>query len=718
MDAHRLAGEPPLPSRHERRTDPVLNAPVGGFTAAQLQSAISALGVGTVTVTKTPGGNFRIAIAGKHSAQVLTASTTSANAAIRNFDSLNPNPDYGMHAVQAALDSAAGRPNASGFGRGPEVLVVVYPNSDSADTYNPESAYYENLIMHSPVKLQGVGPGGAYADGTSVAGTVIDGSAYQADGQSGTDWFALAGSLVFGGNQNIYEGETLMVVANDGNSGSGTTRVVQFRSNFPASIDGLKVMGGRHDGFPNNRDPITGAPNGTTATVETQGGGIYVNAQAHSLQITNDVIQGNSGAYGGGIRLGTPNIGSNQNDGVRIAYNRIDQNGGTNLAGGVGIFAGATNYRVDHNTLCANNSAEYGGAISHFGLSDGGKIDHNRIWFNRSYDEGGAVFVGSELPTNPNTMPTGAGRVDITENVMQANVANDDGGAIRLLMVDGRRRSQTNATGNGALTFFDDRINILNNTIANNVSTHEGGGIALDDSTNVVVANNTVAHNITTATAMTSTGIPAPAGLSTAGNSTLLQAEVDKKYPGNTRALFSKPTLFNNVFTDNRAGSWSLSQGLHGIGQDGDASPINYWDIGLADGLCNGSSNVRRCLSPLNTMFDNTSNNTSNVVASPTNIVGGAVNFVDDTYRVTLNALPWRGYPQFVGAILVAVDRPIGQMGNYHLAAGTNVAVNGGRASAATVGGPSSTQAAPAIDIDDQARPSGGAFDIGSDERQ
>ena len=143
-----------------------------------------------------------------------------------------------------------------------------------------------------------------------------------------------------------------MVVANDGGAGSGTTRVAQFRSNFPASIDGLKIMGGRHDGFPNNRDPVTGAPNGQTATVETQGGGIYVNAQAHSLQITNDVIQGNSGAYGGGIRLGTPNIGSNQNDNIRIAFNRIDQNGGTNLAGGVGIFAGATNYRIDHNTLC------------------------------------------------------------------------------------------------------------------------------------------------------------------------------------------------------------------------------------------------------------------------------------------------------------------------------------------------------------------------------
>ena len=704
----------------------VINAAPGGFTAAQLQAALTGpapngLDLTGVTVTKTSGGNFRIAITGRHSAQVLTASTTSAGAAIRNFDSLNPNADYGTHAVQAALDAAAGRPNASGPGQhGPEVLVVVYPNTDSSDPYNPESAYYENLIMHSPVKLQGVGPGGAYADGTDAAGTVIDGSAYQADAQSGTDWFALANSLAFDGNQNIYEGETLMVVANDGGAGSGTTRVAQFRSNFPASIDGLKIMGGRHDGFPNNRDPVTGAPNGQTATVETQGGGIYVNAQAHSLQITNDVIDGNSGAYGGGIRLGTPQIGSNQNDNIRIAFNRIDHNGGTNLAGAVGVFAGATNYRIDHNTLCGNNSAEYGGAISHFGLSNGGKIDHNRIWFNRSYDEGGAVFVGSELPVNPNTMPVGAGAVDITENVMQANLANDDGGAVRLLMVDGRRRSQTGEGNQGTIRLYDDRINILNNTIANNISTHEGGGIALDDSTNVVVANNTVAHNITTATAMTSTGQPAPAGLSTAGNSFLLQAELDKRYGANTRPLFSKPTLFNNVFTDNRAGSWSLTQGLHGIGQAGDASPINLWDIGLADNLCNNSGAVRSCLSPLNNRFDTTVNNTANIVPSATNLFGTPVNFVDDTYRVTVNALPWRGYPQFVGAVLVAVDRPIGQMGNYHLAAGANSPVDNGRASAAAIGGPSGTVNAPAIDIDDQARTNNNANpnDIGSDERQ
>ncbi len=47
--------------------------------------------------------------------------------------------------------------------------------------YNGRGAYYENLIMYSPVKLQGVGPGGVYPDGTPVQGSIIDGIAFGGD---------------------------------------------------------------------------------------------------------------------------------------------------------------------------------------------------------------------------------------------------------------------------------------------------------------------------------------------------------------------------------------------------------------------------------------------------------------------------------------------------------------------------------------------------------
>ena len=67
-------------------------------------------------------------------------------------------------------------------------------------------------------------------------------------------------------------------------------------------------------------------------------------------------------------------------------------------------------------------------------------------------------------------------------------------------------------------------MNVYNNFIVNNVSTHEGGGMSLNDAPNVRFFNNTVMKNLTTATAVTSNGIPAPAGLSTSQNSALLQA--------------------------------------------------------------------------------------------------------------------------------------------------------------------------------------------------
>ena len=77
--------------------------------------------------------------------------------------------------------------------------------------------------------------------------------------------------------------------------------------------------------------------------------------------------QNNGGAYGT-IRIGTPDLPApdtnNHNENVRIANNRIIANAGTNLAGGIGIFAGADNYEVASNDICGNFSAEYGGGIS------------------------------------------------------------------------------------------------------------------------------------------------------------------------------------------------------------------------------------------------------------------------------------------------------------------------------------------------------------------
>ena len=192
--------------------------------------------------------------------------------------------------------------------------------------------------------------------------------------------------------------------------------------------------------------------------------------------------------------------------------------------------------------------------------SSGGTIHDNRIYFNRSYDEGGGIMIAGALPANTTSLSPGSGPVSIYNNLIQANLANDDGGGLRFLMA-----------GNFPM-------NVYNNFIVNNISTHEGGGIGINDAPNVRVFNNTIMKNLTTATAITSNGAAAPAGLSTSLNSSLLMACVTSASACNGQPrmpagspVFSNPLLFNNIFWDNRAGT-RTGAAVTGLGAAGDAT--------------------------------------------------------------------------------------------------------------------------------------------------
>jgi hypothetical protein len=561
-------------------------------------------------------------------------------------------PGRAYATVQSAIDAAATRPNRNS-------LVVVFPGTPAQ--WNPGGVYYENVVLYAPVKLQGVGPGGVRNNGSSVPGSVIDGRGVAGDTTYAETWRVFVESLNWDGNQSIYEGPVIYILAENG----------EFASAYKTAIDGFTIQGGDQQGFPN----LAPADPGVKNIVAVQGGGIFANAYARYLQITNNILQSNGGAYAGAIRLGTPHLpgaaNDNQNDFVRIAYNRILANGGTNLAGAVGIFSGSEGYEVANNDVCGNFSAEYGGGISHYGLSPNGSIHHNRIYFNRAYDEAGGIMIAGELPADPATLSPGAGPVNIFANTLQANLSNDDGGGLRFLMA-----------GN----FI---YNVYNNFIVNNVSTHEGGGVSLNDAPAVRVYNNTIMKNITTATAVTSNGNPAAAGLSSSQNSATLQATLPAGSP-----IFSDPLLFNNIFWDNRAGSWT-GGGVAGIGLLGDPNPINHWDLGVSD--------LTGFLSPTNSVMQVT----TGTIADGSNQVGFDPMIVAP-YDTSIAVLPWRGNPRFVDTLLVAVDVPADQMGDYHLLL-TSPALNLGASSKNGVN-------APGLDIDGDLRPSSGGFEAGADE--
>ena len=65
--------------------------------------------------------------------------------------------------------------------------MVVYPGQ-AVQLTNPLGSYFENVVMYGPVKLQGVGPGGLYPDGTDIPGSILDGRAFGGDTPYTTWW--------------------------------------------------------------------------------------------------------------------------------------------------------------------------------------------------------------------------------------------------------------------------------------------------------------------------------------------------------------------------------------------------------------------------------------------------------------------------------------------------------------------------------------------------
>jgi hypothetical protein len=343
---------------------------------------------------------------------------------------------------------------------------------------------------------------------------------------------------VFGsGAESAFPAGTTLLTANDCGSGTGTgNNANKYPSNFycnPSSIDGLTV---------------TNSSQG--------GGGIFVHAWGHNLEIANNRVLNNTGTLTGGITVGqgeSPDAylqgdagnadpGSCQNSlvaGKQLPYcfdmnvsvhnNSVTLNSsiGDELysatpagAGGVTFCTGADYYMFQWNWVCGNLSTGDGGGFTHLGFIYNGDIEHNMILFNQSTNPtvstngGGIIAMGAppdgltatglecgNTAADADCTPglsdgTGPGLV-IKSNLILGNAAESgSGGGIRLQNVNG-----TDVIAFRLLPANWNDVKITNNIIANNVAGWDGAGISLLDALNVDIVNNTVVSNDTTASA-------------------------------------------------------------------------------------------------------------------------------------------------------------------------------------------------------------------------
>jgi hypothetical protein len=294
------------------------------------------------------------------------------------------------------------------------------------------------------------------------------------------------------------------------------------------------------------------------------GGGIFVHAYGHYLQIANNRIYNNIGTVNGGIAIGQgehPDVnlggfgaapttfpGSCEfsflpvglpfcyDTHVNIHNNAITLNSaeGDELfsstgagAGGVMINTGSDYYQLTNNWICGNLNTGDGGGVSHVGFTKNGDIEHNTIIFNQSTNPtittngGGLLVMGApdldptcgantdqDCAPTPNTVTpgdgTGPGTV-INANLILGNAAEaGSGGGLRLQHVNG---TDIINLPSGMVfctlpsTCAWNQVSVTNNIIANNVAGWDGGGVSLLDALAVNLFNNTIISNDSTASA-------------------------------------------------------------------------------------------------------------------------------------------------------------------------------------------------------------------------
>ena len=491
---------------------------------------------------------------------------------------------------------------------------AAYPNTPIQDVIDiaspgdlilvPPGSYDELVTVWKPVRLQGWGAGEVVLNARQVPTNKV------------LDWRSKLTGLVNSFEIDLLPGQAVPVATNF---------PALDEAVFPTEEGAAVFVAGKATG-PNSFAAHPGARiDGFSMLGASSGGGIVVNGYAENLQIGNNRITGNSGTFGGGIRLGHPELShivadiddpsydptANGGDGnigalvyddadvrnVRIHHNHIVKNGAFGGVGaGVSLHTGADNYEVSENMICGNFTQGDGAGIGHLGLSDGGVIADNFIIFNESFSQagpqsGGGIFIGGQPALAANgallSLSPGAGNVTIDSNIIRGNLAGaGDGGGVRIAAVNGE---DIDANLDDSSQWY--RVDLFNNMITNNVAGLAGGGISISDSLRVAIQNNTVANNDSVATTAEAfvPGAPnltvaQPAGIVSRSHSgdlaTLMGSVTDLSVPLSW-ATFSDAAISDSIVLHNRSFYWANF--------DDPATPI--LETGLVPATCATPSN-------------------------------------------------------------------------------------------------------------------------------
>jgi hypothetical protein len=520
----------------------------------------------------------------------------------------------------------------------PTRLVAGGSIQDAIDLANPgdlilldAGTYTELVIMYKPVRLQGVGASAVIINAAKYPTSKLDAwrprinALFNIDATSGnqigpSQVDPLPGQEITGGTV-ILEPSVL-----GSEEGAGITVLAK---NLPISTCADATQTGWNSNFLCASSRI----DGLSVTGGDAGGGIYVNGWAHGLEIANNHVYGNAGAFNGGIRIGVPylegqalpaaptsgripGLGYDQN--VWVHHNAITKNGSLEsplgsggAGGGLAICSGTDGYRVDHNFVCGNYSSSDGGGIGHLGFSQGGTIASNQILFNQSFQQtnathGGGLFVGGEASTLGG-LTLGSGDLTIDANLIRGNVAEGgQGGGIRLQQVNG-----ADVAASADATRWH-QVTVTNNMIVDNVAGWAGGGMSLADALRPAIVNNTIASNDSVGIAgvvlaggvalpgptagQAGVGKPSPSGIVSETTSAGLAAALTGAARTTYRA--SNPTLVNDILWQNRSffysGDGRLCVGnaltdvaagcttLADQSTSGQCVPgAKYWDVGV-----------------------------------------------------------------------------------------------------------------------------------------